>query len=224
MALSAERFSWFGTKASSLPSVDLLTSQLIWSVYLPSYYGYNYFTSSLEKEEIIRGVNIFSTVQRSYDKKVIDRVEVSNEELGADELKKAYKGKEAESSFRNVPMEQAQVIGQMKAEMDFNGRLSSFDRHDMPQSASVGGGAATGILPIMIKVPTSGQVYRFARTIIKPGDPLTFSVVYTQLWISRIVKWALFLLLLLALYRHRTGISKRLSTAAHLFRRPGTSP
>jgi hypothetical protein len=216
MALSAERFSWVGTKGASLPGVDLLTSRLIWSVYLPNYYGYNYFTSSLEKEEIIRGVNIFSRVQRSYDKRVVDRLQESSEELGVDELRKVYKGKEAESYFRNVPMEQAQVVGQMKAEMDFNGRMGYLSRHDVPPSA---GGGETGVLPIMIQVPTSGQVYRFAKTIIKPEDPLTFNVVYSQLWISRLLKWGIFLFLVLLIFRNRGRISEGLKEGGQFFRR-----
>lgn len=45
------------------------------------------------------------------------------------------------------------------------------------------------MLPIQIKVPTSGQVYRFAKTIIRPEDPLTFSVLYARMWVMGAIKW-----------------------------------
>jgi len=66
----------------------------------------------------------------------------------------------------------------------------------------------TGVLPITIQIPTSGQVYRFARTIIKPEDALMFSVVYSQTWMGSLVKWTVFLLLVLILWLNRRKLRK----------------
>jgi hypothetical protein len=210
LALSADKFSWLGKRASQLPVVDLLISQLLWSVYLPNDYSYSYFTSTLEKEEIIRGLNLFSGVRREYDDKARKELVPSStdkEEFSLDEMKKVYKGKDVGSSFRNIPMEEGQISDQMAAEMEFSGRMEGLARQDMPQAAVTGGGTATGVLPIMIQIPTSGQIYRFAKTIIKPEDPLQFGVIYTQLWAISFLKWFIFALVILLLYLFRKKFS-----------------
>jgi multisubunit Na+/H+ antiporter MnhG subunit len=124
----------------------------------------------------------------------------------SDELDEAYKGKDARSKFKNIPMEEKELTSQMAAEMSFSGRLEG-----VANQAVAGGGMGTGVLPIMIRIPTSGQVYRFARTIVKPEDPLTFSVVYTQLWFTSLLKWFIFVVLVLIVYiliRRQTGLWK----------------
>ncbi|HES59316.1 MAG TPA: hypothetical protein ENO18_02705, partial [Caldithrix sp.] len=47
-ALAGDRFDSFGKRSAVLPEVDLIVSQMIWSVYLPNDYTYNYFSSTLE--------------------------------------------------------------------------------------------------------------------------------------------------------------------------------
>lgn len=205
MALSGDRFSWWGSRQSTLPAVDLLTSQLIWSVYLPNDYAYNYFNSTLEKEEIIRGVNLFSGAQRRYNEKGMrEMLPMLGKSEGVvaqnDELKNAYEGKDARSRFKNVPMEEQQITSQMAAEMEFSRRMEKMAQGDMDRPGVSGGGASTGFLPIMIQIPTGGQVYRFAKTIVKPEDPLMFGVVYTQAWVGNLVKWVLVLLLIVVLF------------------------
>jgi hypothetical protein len=207
MALSVEKFSWYGSRGSSLPAVDLLTSQLIWSVYLPNDYSYSYFNSTLEKEEIIRGLNLFTGSRRDYNEAakrelmsaIPENGDAPAPTLSYDEMKKVYKGKDSRSSFRNIPMQEEQIAGQMAAEMEFSDRLEGLARQDMSQ-VGAGGSVSTGVLPIQIKIPTSGQVYRFAKTIINPEDPLEFSVVYTQLWAVSLLKWVFFVVVLLVLF------------------------
>ncbi|MDH3197411.1 MAG: hypothetical protein OEO21_04145 [Candidatus Krumholzibacteria bacterium] len=207
-----ERFSPFGTQASLLPSVDLLTSQLIWSVYLPNDYSYVYFKSTLEKEEMIRGVNVSTGKRRQYDEDAMRALRLnSSDQVGQEEMQKAYKGEDFKSSFRNVPMERDQLAGQMNAELEFSGRLEGLA--DAPPAAVAGGAISTGVLPVQIRVPTSGQVYRFARTIIQPNDPLSFSVVYTRLWVIELLRWVLVALVALIIYLSRnrlTGIGRQL--------------
>ena len=207
LALSEVSFRSLGEKGSVLPEVDLLISQMIWSVYLPNDYTYNYFSSTLEKEEIIRGVNLFSANRRRYDQEAMRQLRPELPAPGAtlglqsDELKEVYKGKDARSSFKNIPMEESQIASQMAAEMEFGGRLEKMAEGDAA-------GMGTGVLPITIQIPTSGQVYRFARTIIKPEDALMFSVVYSQTWMGSLVKWTVFLLLVLILWLNRRKLRK----------------
>jgi hypothetical protein len=181
-----DKFTPFGLQESTLPAVDLLISQLLWSVYLPNDYAYLYFESTLEKEEIIRGVNVFTNARRRYDGGKMRQLRLG-QELSKEERKKAYKGDDYQSYFRNVPLEEDQLSSQMDAELEFGGRLEGL-ASNAPQ-APISGGVSTGVLPIQIKVPTSGQVYRFAKTIIRPEDPLVFSVIYTRMWVMGAIKW-----------------------------------
>jgi len=209
--LVEERFSIFGLRGSQLPVVDLLISQLMWSVYLPNDYSYVYFNSTLEKEEIIRGLNIFAGAQRQYDEKAMKEVLESGEKesdaIRRDKLKKVYKGKDYESKFRNVPMQEEQLSSQFDAEIGFSGRLEGLAQQAAPVAAPSGAGA-TGILPIQIQVPTGGQVYRFAKTIIKPEDPLAFTVTYTQSWLRKLITWFIIVLIIWILYLKRTTVAR----------------
>ncbi len=204
-------FSVLGTRESSLPSVDLLVSQLIWSVYLPNDYSYLHFTSSLEIEEMIRGINALSSDKRIYNDEVMRKLAKS--EIGepviqdADRLRQAYEGEGYESTFKSLSLQKPQIAGQLNAELEFSGRLDQ--AAEMPGPSSVGGSKSVGVLPIQIRIPTSGQVYRFARTIIRPDDPLAFSVSYSRGWVRSAMKWALALLLgaLLWVLRKRLAAS-----------------
>jgi len=209
--LVGERFAPFGVRRSQLPAVDVLISQLMWSVYLPNDYSYLYFSSTLEKEEIIRGLNILAVAQRQYDEKAMKEVLQSGESetdaIRRDKLKKVYKGKDYRSTFRNVPMQEEQLSSQVDAEIGFSGRLEGLAQQAAPVAAPRGRGA-TGILPIQIQVPTGGQVYRFAKTIIKPEDPLEFSVTYTQSWLARLIKWLMLVLIIWILYLKRKTVNR----------------
>jgi len=203
-------FSIFGNQKSDLPAVDLLVSQLIWSVYLPNDYSYKYFSSTLEKEEIIRNVNLFAGEGREYDETAMDDFDPgsSGSKQDVNELKKVYKGKDYRSKFRNNALKEEQMQSQVDAELEFSRRLE-----DIAQEApsTVYGGVSTGIMPIQIEVPTSGQVYRFAKSIIKPEDELSFSVIYTQMWINDLVKWISLIVLLLVIYSIRKKLLKILN-------------
>ncbi len=201
-------FSPFGTRESVLPTVDILVSQLMWSVYLPNDYAYMYFQSTLEKEEIIRGINLLARAPRRYDQKAMQKLELfSRSEISSSEqLSVAYGGNDARSKFRNFPMEEDEALQQLKNEFEFSGRLEGLDAAFATPSG--GGQTATGVLPVHIRVPTGGQVYRFARTVIRPSDPLTFSVVYTRLWVISLFKWILVVLIALIAYWNRRRLMR----------------
>jgi len=166
-----------------LPAVDLLISQLIWSVYLPSDYSYLHFSSTLEIEEMIRGIGYLSRDTRTYDAEAMRQLAGLDPEsdipMDEDQIKELYDGKDYKSEFRNVPLEAPQVAGQLNAEMEFGGRMEALEK----RSAVIGTGKAVGVLPIQIRIPTGGQVYRFARTIIRPDDVLSMSVTYGRNWV-----------------------------------------
>lgn len=208
-------FTPFGRRESLLPTVDILVSQLMWSVYLPNDYAYMYFQSTLEKEEMIRGVNVLTQARRQYDQEAMQQLKSLSYVRTPEELKKAYRGDKAQSSFRNFPMEKDEALRQMNAELEFGGRLEGL----ADQAATPSGGmTATGVLPVHIRVPTGGQVYRFARTIIQPSDPLSFSVVYTRLWVIGLIKWLLAGLIALIVYWNRRRLIRMGVAAAERVR------
>ena len=214
-----DRFALLKWLPAELPAVDLLVSQIMWSVYLPNDYHYLYFQSTLEKEEMIRGLNVLRPSKRLYDEEAANEVyqmkEMESRAASKDEMKKVYKGKEAMSRFRNVPMEEDQVAVQMDAELGFSGRMDDLAQQVMPQAAVSGaGGRSTGVLPIQIKIPTSGQVYRFAKTIVNPEDPLTMQVLYARSGLLLFFRWILILLILLIIWLLRKFVWRLLKSIA----------
>ncbi|MBN1406396.1 MAG: hypothetical protein JW956_01325 [Calditrichaceae bacterium] len=206
-ALAGDRFDSFGKRSAVLPEVDLIVSQMIWSVYLPNDYTYNYFSSTLEKEESLRGVgNLFGDARRDYDSSDMDDVlsELSEDEepsVQVDKLKRAYSRNESKSSFRNVPMPEEQIARQMQAEVGFSNRMEGLQKESVA-------GTATGILPIQIQIPTSGQVYRFARTIIKSDDVLSIQVYFSSSWTNDVLRWLIYILFVLVLWLLRKQLVK----------------
>ncbi len=183
-------FHWMGGRGVVLPPADVMASQVVWSVYLPNDYRYFNFRSTLEKEEAIRGFNALGLRSRKvrYDK--APSPAVTGEAGSAEQLKDFYAGNEAKSKFRNVPMEEEQVVRQMRAEMDFGNKLDEISQSTV-QSASAGG---AGVMPIQVVIPRTGQLVRFARTIVKPEDELSVNV-----WPVRSGVFAFFRLAVLAL-------------------------
>jgi len=95
------------------------------------------------------------------------------------------------------------MASQVAAELEFSGRLDGLVKEEEPQAPVSTGARGSGVLPIQIEIPTGGQLYRFARTIIKTEDPLTFRVFYTRLWIPRLIKWLILLLVVIILLLNR---------------------
>lgn len=212
--LAGEGLSLSGALESHLPAVDILISRLIWSVYLPNDYAYHYFQSTLEKEEMIRGVNVFSGSKRQYDGKVMmdmyDLAEKKAGEIETDKLGQAYKGKDYSSHFNNLPLEDDQISSQVKAELNFSGKLNRLSSRAMPQAVVGGGAAGTGIMPIQIDIPTGGQVYRFAKTIIKSDDPLNVRIMYSSNRTATMTRWLMWGLLAGLVYLIRKPLAKQL--------------
>ena len=203
--LTGSAFPSFGSRSGFLPAADLLISQIVWSVYLPNDYAYLHFRSTLEKEEIIRGFPLLSGGKRVFDEKEAKSMPSASIQDRRQRLDRAYKGKDYQSQFRNVPLEEAQLEQQVDNEMGFSGRLEDLAKQEIPLSP---GGYATGVLPIQIKIPTGGQVYRFARTLVKTGDPLTMEVIFVrQIW-RKVFGWLVFIAVIGMLYKHRNRLAR----------------
>lgn len=206
-------FQTVKTLEVELPCTDLLVSQILWSVYLPNDYAYWNFKSTLEKEEMIRGINVFARSKRIINdrarQKLVDSRDLESHDMPEEELKQVYEGKEFRSRFRNVPVDEDQMKSQVANELQFGDRLGQLSRQEVPQSAA--GSMSTGVLPIQIKIPTTGQVYRFARTIIKSDDTLKIRVTYMRYSLVLAIRWICLLLILLILYLLRRPVGRTVS-------------
>ena len=183
-------FKGFDRLKTALPAIDLINSQMMWSVYLPNTYSYLGFKSSLEKENLIRGLYVFTNKRRYNEQAVKDAV---SPKISGETLREVYKGKSYKSEFKNAPVDEAQVQSQVEAEMGFSGRLEEMQTRQMPQASVPSTGGAVGVLPLQIHIPTSGQIYRFAKTIIMPQDSLYVEVTYTGQAATKLIKWILIL-------------------------------
>ena len=211
-----DRFSASGGRFATLPPVDLLISQLMWSVYLPNDYTYIRFSSTLEKEKMIRALNLFAGAQRQYDENVMaevyqKRMDAPEADLADDAVRGAYNGAEFKSVFRNQSLDKEQMDRQVAAELEFGRRMEGLGQLTPASIPSALGG--TGVLPIEIKVPTGGQVYRFARTIIRTEDPLTMNVTYGANWAMSSIKWVILVLIVGVVYLNRRLLFGGLSWA-----------
>ena len=206
-AVSAEHFGIFGTKNTALPAIDLFTSQIMWSVYLPHGYQYIYFDSSLEKEELIRGINIWGGDQRTYDDEVqADRFADSDKPSVAGRAR----AEKSMSEFRSAPMAAEEQMSQIKREMEFGSKLDKLAATQVGSALST----TTGLMPIRIKIPTSGQVYRFAKTVVNPQDPLNLQVTFVQSWVPKAVKWTVWVIAILILLSLRKKFYKLIKKLA----------
>lgn len=100
------------------------------------------------------------------------------------------------------------MSSQLDAELQFGQRLENLRQSQAQPGLLDKDKAGAGVLPIQIQIPTSGQVYRFAKIIITDDDPLEISVVYARLWIVNLVKWLVFASVLWILYRQRETLSR----------------
>ncbi|MFA6653200.1 MAG: hypothetical protein WCS93_02555, partial [Candidatus Delongbacteria bacterium] len=171
----------------------------MWSVYIPHGYKYVYFDSSLEKEELIRGVNIFGGEERVYDEGNEIDGEMEFDSFSDKDAGRSREAKSQLSEFRNAPVAAEEQMVQMKKEKSFGRKMDELAL-SAPSVTQAAGMTGTGLMPIRIKIPTTGQVYRFAKTVVNPEDPLTFKVYFVQSWVPKAVKWLFWIIVILIIY------------------------
>jgi len=198
----ANRFRWTGDyKMTKFPAVDVITSQMLWSVYLPVGYTYPYFGGTVEKERIAAGIRPLLGQRRilDYDKYA----------LGVYERRK-----DVGSRFSlNLPIRQDEIATQIEQEKGFSQRISEI------QEPKPGAPVISGTLPIKVQIPTTGQIYRFAKTIVSE-EPLELRFIYVGDGIMWIIKGLILLLVLLVLYKGRRRIKGMIESLRALLEKP----
>ena len=190
---------------------DIIISQMLWSVYLPEGYDFLYFGGTVEKEKMAQGLRPLLGAKR----KAVSRVAAAPARPEKDEERRRQKAIEMKKEFSpNLALEEDKIAEQVRNEAQFSQRVQDI------QTGKVA--SAQGVLPIRVQIPTTGQLYRFAKTIVS-DEPLDLSFGYISGWSLLLCKILVILLILVALF----GLRRRLKKGIQFLRnnyRPGYTP
>ncbi|MFH0775102.1 MAG: hypothetical protein V2A53_06395 [bacterium] len=183
----ADRFQWMGGyKKTEFPVPDVIMSQVLWSVYLPFGYTYLNFGGTVEKEKLATGImpilgmkKVFSCIQKE---------------------KMKIEGKGWGKFSQNIAIPEEKMDKQILQEENFNQRIDEIQ--SKPETAYI-----AGTLPIRIQIPTAGQIYRFAKTIVSE-EPVNLRFTYAGNGIMWMIKGVILFLILWVFYRIRSRISR----------------
>jgi len=192
--------SW-GSNSLRFPTADIMTSKMLWSVYLPQDYSYLHFKGNVEKEEIARTVNLLLGKRRNFS---LDQVRSYNEVAG--NLEKAPQQQQVmdeyqqslQSNFKNRAIGQKDIANQMRQEANLNDYFQEQQGKRLGQPGS-------GSNIFKIELPTSGQIYRFNKTIIE-GEPIELTFYYASNTIIMTIKILILVILILILFLLRKKI------------------
>lgn len=198
--MKSKRFGWYGHKESKFPVPDIIISQMLWSVYLPMGYTFPHFGGTVEKEKMARGIRpLLGAKQKavSYVQPApaipVEKDEKSMERRRKeiDQLKKQFSA--------NLALSEEQLAEQVENEARFSQRVQDIQEGKV---ATTG-----GMLPIRIQIPTTGQLFRFAKTIVS-AEPLTLRFNYASRGIILLILLFILVIVLVVLYFIRKKIKK----------------
>jgi hypothetical protein len=188
-----------GSKNLLFPKADVVISKMLWSCYLPLEYRYLHFGGNVEKEDIATGIRpllgggrVFTYAKvRGYEQALESWDKP--EQIEDEKLQKTQRM--LQSNFRlssaNV---QEDIMNQVRQEIGFAENIKrERDR------------GVTDVALFKIEVPTSGQLYRFAKTVVE-DEQLFLSFQYTRRWIYSLIKALFFIIILCVIYRLKLKI------------------
>jgi hypothetical protein len=204
--LKSKRFGWLGHRDSLFPVPDVIISQMLWSVYLPVGYTFPQFGGSVEKEKKAKGIRpllggkskFFSTIEPPAGVPEKDKERLRRE---LDEMKKQFSP--------NLAIAEEQLAEQVENEAQFSQRVQDIQEGKVP--------AVGGVLPIRIIIPTTGQVFRFAKTLVSE-EPLTLRLTYASRGMMTLVGFLILVIVLILLYAFRSKMKKPLGFIPEKFR------
>ena len=200
--------STWGKNSIQFPTADILTSKMIWSVYLPNKYRYLSFSGNVEKEKMASTLNLilgksrrFSLDQVSSYSEVAENLERAPQKQG--EMNKYQQS--LQSSFKNQAINRRDLARQIRQEAAFNMEVQK------EQTKSVGRpGSGSNIFKI--ELPTSGQIFRFNKTVIE-GELIEINYFYAASFVVTLMRILLLLIVLTILFLLRKkilGLVKRI--------------
>ncbi|MBN1939313.1 MAG: hypothetical protein JW843_06995 [Candidatus Aminicenantes bacterium] len=196
------RMAGLGRGESAFPVPDIIVSQMLWSVYLPEDYRFVAFGGTVEKEKTAGGLRLILR-GKSEAKTELTPNPAS---AGLDEDKKMEIREREVSRLKGqfkdgLALSAAQVAQQIDNEAGFGRRIG--DVQNAPNLAGA------GLLSIRVLIPTSGQLFRFAKSLVD-SEPLTMDFRYVSDGTVAAGKTILILALLSLLFLFRKKIGRGL--------------
>ena len=195
-------FAVIGSKRLPIPKTDVIISRILLSCYLPVDYRFVYFGGNVEKEKIASGLNPLFGVSRvfTYDEvSEYNRALASWEKGPSEPTDKDVKKLQnlLKSEFKtSAHNELGAVTDQLRQEINFTENIQREREH---------GSIGTPLL--RIDIPTSGQLYRFAKTLVE-GEDLYVDFQYLKGWVSTIINIAIVIFVVLVIYLLRSYVKK----------------
>lgn len=200
-------FSLMGARRLQFPRADAVISKMLWSCYLPDNYRFIHFGGNVEKEKLATGIRPLLGRRRVF---TYDEINGYNRALeswkspeGQVKDKDVKKTQELlKSEFRTSALnEQGAFLGQLRQEIDF---AENIEKEQQGIITSTAGGMAL----LKIEIPTSGQLYRFAKTLIE-GEELYLDFQYIRGWLNAIFKLLFLFIVIYVIYLLRLHIKNR---------------
>jgi hypothetical protein len=188
-----------GSKTILFPKADVVISKMLWSCYLPLEYRYLHFGGNVEKEDIATGIRpllggsrVFTYEDVSGYKQALENWEAPQQ---IEDKKIQMTQSKLRSNFRlSSANEQDDFLNQVRQEIGFAESLKR-DRES----------GVTSVALFKIEIPTSGQLYRFAKTVVE-DEQLFVTFQYARGWIYSLIKILIVLLVIYLVYRSRVKI------------------
>jgi hypothetical protein len=164
------RFFPLARKTAVFPIPDAPVSRLLWSVYIPERYRPVYFGGDLEKGDTASGFSPLlggkvMRVSGLRDEKSLNRLRGDVTQLASvayDEMKSPTPVSESTNARSGIAYKQIELLDSLNKEKDAS--------------------HVAGVLPVAFEIPTTGQLFHFAQTMVVDEQPaLSFIYVHESL-------------------------------------------
>ncbi len=189
--------SFFSSRVCHFPTADVMISKMLWSVYLPQEFRYLRFSGNVEKEEMAGTWNLISGKRRDFNLGLVDTYKKVAQNIRAVSRMSSYE-QSTYSEFDNRAIRQSDIAVQMMNEANLDQMIQGEKQKGIGQPGSGGD-------IFRIELPTSGQIYRFNKTVIE-GEPIKLRFYYASGGTMTVLKTLFGLIILLVIIRYRKGI------------------
>lgn len=196
-----DSLNFAGSQNIHFPKTDVMISKMIWSVYLPRNYNYLHFAGNVEKEEMASTLNLILGKTRGFS---LDKarnyydVGINMEREPQDQRQMSNYEQSLKSVFKNQSIRQKDIAAQMQNEAN----LETIIKQEKSKGLGKPGSSAE---TLKIELPTSGQIYRFNKTVIE-GESITLNSYYISRSAMTVIKIVVILIILLFIYLLRKKI------------------
>jgi len=200
----ADRFDIMGSKVSMFPVPDVIMSQMLWSVYIPEDFRVVHFGGSVEKEKTARGLRPLLSGKGRVLSYFRPQPETPEEDKEERERIRREASKAKDQFSAGLALSEEQLAQQIENEARFSRRVEDIQSGSAP--------VGLGILPIRIQIPATGQLFRFAKTIVNQESlSLEFSYISDSvLWTIGMVTLVSAMIFLFLLRRKIMGLFRNL--------------